>query len=449
MVDPLLWFRVSRLRSKDYGTRDAAFSAATKTGDIDALVAVIDDPNQYTRGHAIRALGEIADARTVPALIRRLDDPNFNNVEDAARALARIGDARGVDPLMQVVRSTKQHEQARRTASVELAKIADAKAVPALLDALSDADVLTRSLVLDVLAALGDSRAVPHVISALRDPDPNIRWKAAQACGSLGDPRAVEPLLALLQHAGTERGPDASTIVQSLGKIGDRRGAAAIVPLLRHPSRITREAAAKALDATGWTPANDRERAQYAAASHRWDQFAGIDWEAARPALLDAARLDNLFVARDAVATLVTVGGKRAVEPLLEALADPQEHVAEPAALALAQMGDIRAVGPLLAYSRRYQPIGGYKNDPNAPYGEKSRAEEATAPLVQLLERNISRVPPDVLETLARQEDRRFGLSVEYDTPAYGDGRDDFTVLQSFARVRQLAEGERHRRGLA
>jgi hypothetical protein len=66
-----------------------------------------------------------------------------------------------------------------------------------------------------------------------------------------------------------------------------------------------------------------------------------------------------------------------------------------------------------------------------------------------LLERTIARVAPDLLETLARQEDRQFGLSVEYLGSGYGDGRDDFTVVQSFVRVRQMAEGERHRRGLA
>ncbi len=72
-----------------------------------------------------------------------------------------------------------------------------------------------------------------------------------------------------------------------------------------------------------------------------------------------------------------------------------------------------------------------------------------TAPLAQLLERNFSRVSLELLETLVRQEDREFALSVEYEGSGYGDGRDDFTVVQSFARVRQMAEGERHRHGLA
>jgi hypothetical protein len=221
------------------------------------------------------------------------------------------------------------------------------------------------------------------------------------------------------------------------------------VPFLRDDRTAVREATAAALDAMGWLPSNDGERAQHAIAGQRWDQLARLDWDAARAALAEALRSCDGAVREKAVVSLAEIGGRRAFDPLVGVLADADDHVANTAALALARMDDVRAVVPLLEHSRRYAPTGGYRNNPRAPQGEQIRADRATEPLVQLLKRTIAQVAPDVLRTLARQEDRRFDLSVEYDTPGYGDGSDDFAIVQSFARVRGLANEECGRRGLA
>ncbi len=445
----MLWLTLRRLRSKDLDTRVAAFARAARRRDLDALLAVVDDPDQYIRDDAIKALGEIGDPRAVPALIRRLDDPNHNNVEDAARALARVGDRRAVGPLIAVLRSAKQHQQARGVAADELAKIADAQAVPALLEALAGADAWARYFLLKILGTIGDGRAVPAAVAALNDPDADVRWKAVEALGSLGDARAVAPLLALLPQAGTGRGPDHQAIIKALGRIGDERAKTALVPFLRHDGTAVREAAAAALDAVGWLPSNATERAQHAVAGQRWDQLARVDWEAARAALVEALRSSDGWVRDQAVATLAEIGGRRAFESLVGVLTHPQDYLANAAALALARIDDVRAVVPLLDYCRRFELTGGYRNNPGAPYEEKARADRATEPLVQLLKRTVAQVAPDVLKTLAAQEDRRFYSSVEYDTPGYGDGRDDFEVVQSFARVRRVAGKECSRRGLA
>jgi HEAT repeat protein len=438
------WLKLRKMRSKDLDTRDNAFVAATRRRDIETLLQVIEDADQYVRGDAIKALGEIGDAMAVPALIKRLDDANFNNQEAAAAALAKIGDGRAIQPLVAMLRAVGKEQQARYAAAEALIKLGEAKAVPLLLDALQDHDAYTRAAALQVLAVIGDGRCVPAAIAALHDSDSNVRWSAVATLGALRDARAVEPLLGLLTRENWALGCE--TIIKALGQIGDGRVVPALVGLLGGKRGDTRKTAAAALDGLGWQPPDDTLRVHYFMAQQRWEEIKRLGWERAHEPLLESLRNGDEYVRWRAVTALDLIGDRRAVEALIPALKDGDARVQEETAAVLAKIGDTRAVKPLIDYCLRYSPEGGYRNDPTAPSYEQDRATRWVSPLESLVRRSVTEISSADLQELLCLEDKKYHLRVEYDSPGYGDGADNFMVMLDFSKVRDMATMESRRR---
>ena len=444
----MLWLTLWKLRSKNSDTRAKAIAAATRQRDLAALLQAVDDPNPYLRGDTIKALGEIGDVAAVPALIRRLEDENFNNQEYAAAALARLGDHRATQPLVMLLRSAGAKQQARRAAAEALRELGDLRSVPNLILALEDRDRQSRLLALGLLRVLGDARAVPPIIALLRDFDAEVCCEAVATLAVLKDGRAVGGLLDLLAPAGRgSRRPEPPDIIWALGELGDARAAPALEPWLGDPARNTRQATAQALHAVGWQPADDAARDRYDAARLTFEDLARLGWDKAQTLLQKALNSGDAYERRQAVAALAKMGDRRANEPLLIAVRDTDEDVSEAAAAALAAIGDGRAVGPLIDYCARYTPTGRYFNDPLAPDGERYRAKEWVRPLVVLVEREAANIAATDLRRLAGLENQVFHLRVDYDSPAYGDGADNFSVVLDYAPVRDLATKEFRRRG--
>jgi len=442
----MMWLTLRRLRSKGLDTREKAVADATRNRDFKALLQVIEDADQYLRSDAIKALGEIGDARAVLALIKRLDDPNFNNQEDAAAALAKIGDGRAAHPLVAMLRAPDKEWQARLAAAKALVTLGDTKAVPGLLDALHDQDEQSRKLSLEVLGDIGDGSCVLAVIAALRDPDSDVRWQAVETLGALRDVRAVGPLLDLLVHDTREPEPMREIIIEALGSIGDGRAAPALVALLNEPQGTLRKIVAEALDALGWQPTEDAVCAHYYMARECWDELVQLGWERVRESLLESLQNGDGALRQQSVKALGLVGGQLAVELLIQSLKN--EDVAEAAAMALCQIGDARAIKPLIEHCLRYSPKGSYWDDPGAPSYEQGRADQRVNPLEEFIERSAADIAPEDLRQMATLSDKVYDLRVDYDTPGYGDGADDFVVMLKFSQVRHLAVQELHRRGL-
>lgn len=443
-----MWLTLRRMRSKDLDTRAKAFAAARDSRNVEALLLVIEDADPYVRSDAIKALGEIADVRAVPALIKRLEDTNFNNQEDAAVALAKIGDGRAISPLVAMLRDTGRKNQTRFRATDALKKMGDSKAVPSLLDALQDRDTLSRSLSLSVLEVVGDGRCVPPAIAALRSPDGNVQWAAVEALGAFRDGRAVAPLLSMLSREDQWSSLFREAIITALSRIGDNRAVSTLVPLLSTFQESTRKKAAEALDALGWEPIDNRDRARYLTARQLLDELVRLGWQQASESVLDSLLHGDKECKFQAIAVLGMFKERGAAEALISALKDGDRNVAQAAATSLAKVGGASAVKPLIDYCLSYEPEGGYRNNPNAPSGEKSRAKQWVLPLEELIKRVRVDVAPEDLELLSALSNKEYYLSVEYDTPGYGDGRDDFSVVLDFSKVRNMAEKESRRRSL-
>ncbi len=134
--------------------------------------------------------------------------------EQAAAALVAIG-----APARPLLRTTLGSPVwiARRNAAWGLGASRDSEAVPALMDALKDADAGVREQVAWALGAIGDHRAVDGLVAALGDSVASVRKQAAWALGSIGDRRAVQGLMRLLKDADAGVRKQAAWAIGSIG----------------------------------------------------------------------------------------------------------------------------------------------------------------------------------------------------------------------------------------
>ena len=189
----------------------------------------------------------------------RSSDPHVR--EEAVRALGQIKDARAVGPLIVTLKDADPF--VRLAGSSALAKIGT-PAVEALIATLvSDADANTRRYAAEALGSIKDARAVRPLIAALRDPDKFVRMDSAEALGTIGDGRTIEPLISLLNDTDWQVQKKLSEAILSFGE-------AAVEPLIAALSSLpphqgidwqARRNAAMVLGEIRIAPASEDERA--------------------------------------------------------------------------------------------------------------------------------------------------------------------------------------------
>ncbi len=158
-------------------------------GAIERLGQRMMDRDPRVRRAAVEAFLDLdPDPEISRPIIKKVMDQADPEVLDAAmNTLAGLGEK----VLPRLIEALK-HPQVRARAAAIIARIGPpAKdAVPALIEALDDANSETRIEVLLALGAIGSGAevAVPEVTRALDDPDMNVRYAACCALGKIGGP---------------------------------------------------------------------------------------------------------------------------------------------------------------------------------------------------------------------------------------------------------------------
>ena len=133
---------------------------------LPAVIPLLEAREPDTRWWAVRLLAEISDSETPILLIKALQDDDPSVRQCAALAISRQGDER---------------------------------AVPALIQSLSETDSLMVRLAANALVAIGPA-AVPALLDLLRDGTPVTRFEAVRALALIGDPRAFSALMGVLEE---------------------------------------------------------------------------------------------------------------------------------------------------------------------------------------------------------------------------------------------------------
>ena len=203
---------------------------ATDQASIDALLRVAtDDADEATRAVAVDALAAVGEAAVEQLLAAFTGHDDAGAEWVTARRLAAALDA--------------DRPELRIAAVHALAGLDDPSVVSAVTGALSDPDARVRRRACRACGTIADPRAVPALVDRLTDVPP-VRGAAANALGSIGTDAALDPLVDLLDDA------DESIRRTAAGALGGASTARPVEPLaaaLGDPSPVVREAAVYSL----------------------------------------------------------------------------------------------------------------------------------------------------------------------------------------------------------
>ncbi len=263
----------------------------------------------------------------VPGLLEALGRPEAPKRADAAEELGRIGPpAKSAVPALVKLLQDKV-EDVRLAAAAALASIdsQNAALMPVVLAELKSGPE-QRKAAAEILGDLG-AVGVPALTEALKDADPGVRWSAAESLGRIGPAsKAAVPALAaaledkeirsIVADALAGIGPDAKPAVPGLVKI---------IRTEKEPAlRYTAGVALVRIDKASAGPAS--------------------------PLLAEALRNPDGRARHDAITLLVSIGaeGKEATPILVQMLHDKESYARHMASHALGYGRDPRAAAPLL-----------------------------------------------------------------------------------------------------
>jgi len=230
---------------------------------------------------------------------------------------------------------------------IEKARQGDGKAAMKLVESMGSAD---RDVALAAYKGVIDLGAdiEPWLTRGLKSPENSVAEASAAALGNLGDSGTLPALIRVLEGEGGRR----YAAAWALGEIGDLTAVPSLVRILGADDTLMRKSAVRALVKLG-SEAGEAVTAFLEEAI----EISG-DASSRRAAIRVVGELRteeavDVLVSvtgrnRDAaVWALGRIGGERVLEPLLEALSDPEWQVRREAAQALGNIEDDRAVSAL------------------------------------------------------------------------------------------------------
>lgn len=277
-----------------------------------AISPLLQDPDPQVRLATVEALSELGGLQAVEMLVPSLADPDLTVRQRIEQVLAKL---QPQDPLWPLLQQVYSSDEDLRTAALDaLSKLQDLRAVFSL-SALLEAPDTSEAMQIAILATLGSLRALyalPILTRIYRQsPAQPVRLAAIQALPKLANEPAAWPTLleALADRSGDLREAAVQALSQAgPGVIPD------VLPLLEADPWFLREAALRILAAIPEAPVYEH--------------------------LAAALQERDRDVRRTAVGLLGKRKDPRALDPLIDALANGYRDVRAVAARALGDLGE-------------------------------------------------------------------------------------------------------------
>jgi HEAT repeat protein len=169
------------------------------TGRCDHLIEQLASLDPTARRYAAEDLGDLHDARAVPALVEAVSDPEVEVREAAVDTLVVIG---GQAVCEHVAPLLETEDLALQSYAIEILERVGPQSIDVLVAACNSASPEVRKLALDILGKVARGCAgecLDTIVALLADDNPEVASSAAEALGQIGDARAT-PYLA--KHLG-------------------------------------------------------------------------------------------------------------------------------------------------------------------------------------------------------------------------------------------------------
>lgn len=191
---------------KDPDVRKFAVDVLRSVGSeeiVGPVIALLKDPNPNVRAASAETLGTMKDPRAIEPLIALLADEEWVRFS-AVGALTDIGDKKVIPHL---VKALKDAGAVQFGIIDALGAFKDAGVVPELLELMKNGDQELRNLTMMSLMEIsegaeelvkekvGEERFLHHLVEASRDPNPEVRRYALKGLGTVDDPIAAGIIL--------------------------------------------------------------------------------------------------------------------------------------------------------------------------------------------------------------------------------------------------------------
>lgn len=287
------------------------------------LIEQLHSGDLETRQAAVIALGQIGDSRAVPALVQVLTDDE-ELVITAAGALAKIGDRRSLEALISLI---GHHQPAVRQAVIAaINSIGHPEMAARAAELLNDSDPRVRESAVQIAGYFGYSECTDILFERCRDEDQSVRRAAIEHIPYLEDERAI-PILAEALETGSAS--ERASVAKAFGQVEGRRVMGYLLACLNDWDPWVRYFAARSIGRHQY-PDSTAELARLAQedpANHvriaAMESLALIGGARAVAILARLAESDNIDLARAAIGGLGHIGHPDALPPLLAALRSP------------------------------------------------------------------------------------------------------------------------------
>lgn len=388
---------ISILNSGDMWLAYHAAYGLSKIGDaraIDALVSIL--PQKDLRMPAVKALGKIAEAESLPLIVPFLKDESNAIREEALKAIEQFlekGTPEGIiiENINNILHGesigilTPYAESDRKdvkvAATILLGLLKDKGAIASLLEMSVDPDVTEQETITNALIFIGNAEpdyliplfhaSDPYqrriiceiagrvvgvsaffnpLVSLLTDEDGHVRANAAIALSSLNSPETVKHIKPLLLDEYADVQEAAINALSRLKKWLNvdeiMKGLSDKNPVLRknYAAILGFMGAETAIDALGNTLRDSNIKVRAAVV----DALGLIDTPASLKFLLLALSDESPDVRKYAAIALARIDSEEVIEPLILLLNDPNVFVRVSAAKSLGNKRDKKAVEPLI-----------------------------------------------------------------------------------------------------
>lgn len=305
------------------------------TSTIAPLISILEDEDADTeqRWFAARILGEFDRPEVIQALVKLAKNPDEELSQIAAETLANLGPT-AVDSLATLL----LQENLRLFATSALAQIRRSETIAPLLSVVKDPQAAVRIAAIDALSSFHDPRIPPILVEALNDPVTAVRKEAARSLGVRsyldGELDLVKLLKPLLWDIRLEV---CSSAAIAIGRLKTDAAAAALLELLRSPTTPV-ALQIEAIRALGWM---ETTAALEGLQQVLMARFYDINSTVCQEVVTVLGRVENLELKA------------KAAEILLDLLASDRPavefaEIKKSLAVALGQLGDPRALDALI-----------------------------------------------------------------------------------------------------
>ncbi len=288
------------------------------------------------------------NSAAVPALLEALKDPEVMVRRAAAQSLTNLDDIRTVPGLIEALRDTDK--EVRTSAAQGLGNLHDERAIDGLIGLLKDADPEVRAAAVEALGELHSQKAIPGLSTAMRDDNKDVRRSAIEALNNMEAPVPVAALIAALKDSDAEVRQAAAN---GLGRSEDKSAVRPLMAVLNDPVADVRQAAADALGSLQDPQAADALAALLRDSNADVREAAAgslgnLELKVAPAALFDAMKDANHDVRQRAASTAGQIQDAKAVPMLKLLLDDTDADVREASIDALSEIKDRAALDALI-----------------------------------------------------------------------------------------------------